>query len=475
MDAPVDGREFPYGTTSVRLNWSGPSYWGVECAPNQARQTRVCVGTNSTNPCTGGTAANIDRPTTLYNYAQSTPGTYYWRVRAINRDGTLGPWSQIRSFIINDVGTIRARAVVVDPSNTSCATIRGGGTGGIDGTIFSFTPSSASQPPPQTQSGNTAVTFNNVVTGSYTIVAQVPSQYVIERYCWRKNPSVTFGEDSSTTLAGGETLIWSLGYTLADPWSQIEGGDVYASGVLKSIVPASATPRVFITDGTGGYPGIATYGTSYDFDAGLGKGASFVSSTNWLVQDTASKTISYQTMYDRFGGEPAAVDYVNPGSITQPAYKADMNTPYYVTGNMTTSGNWGITNGKKLIFLIDGDLTIGGRIITGGTGIAVFIVSGSITVDSSVGRAFGTAWTSTPVVEGVYIADGTFDTGTSGVGTERFVGGGIFIANDFILGRDMTDNNPTTSSELFIYEPQFLLTMPNQMKQSSVSWQEVAP
>jgi hypothetical protein len=32
----------------------------------------------------------------------------------------------------------------------------------------------------------------------------------------------------------------------------------------------------------------------------------------------------------------------------------------------------------------------------------------------------------------------------------------------------------TISSELFIYNPQLLLTMPDQMKHLSVSWEEVA-
>jgi hypothetical protein len=66
-----------------------------------------------------------------------------------------------------------------------------------------------------------------------------------------------------------------------------------------------------------------------------------------------------------------------------------------------------------------------------------------------------------------------FNTGTGAV---RFVGTGTFVAGNFILGRDLGDaGNPTTSSELFIYNPQLLMTMPEQMKKLSVSWQEVAP
>jgi hypothetical protein len=102
-------------------------------------------------------------------------------------------------------------------------------------------------------------------------------------------------------------------------------------------------------------------------------------------------------------------------------------------------------------------------------------VNGNITVASTVGVPYTS---SAPVVEGVYITSpsGTFSTGSSGSGTERFVGRGTFIAGNFLLQRDVgSAGNPTTSAELFIYNPQLLLTMPDAMKQLSVSWQEVAP
>jgi hypothetical protein len=52
----------------------------------------------------------------------------------------------------------------------------------------------------------------------------------------------------------------------------------------------------------------------------------------------------------------------------------------------------------------------------------------------------------------------------------------MFVAGNFTLGRDVGDaGNTTDASELFIYNPQLLMTMPEQMKKLSVSWQEVAP
>ncbi|MBU1326553.1 hypothetical protein KKB64_03600, partial [Patescibacteria group bacterium] len=73
---------------------------------------------------------------------------------------------------------------------------------------------------------------------------------------------------------------------------------------------------------------------------------------------------------------------------------------------------------------------------------------------------------------------GTFVTGPStNPGTERFVGRGIFVAGDFLLQRDLTGvaANETTSSELFLYNPQLFFTLPSSMQNVSITWKEVVP
>jgi hypothetical protein len=75
------------------------------------------------------------------------------------------------------VRTIKARAVQVYPSDTSCTAIRAVPTTGgqITGTVLGFTPGSASQPAAQTQAGANYVTFTNLVTGSYTLDPNPPT------------------------------------------------------------------------------------------------------------------------------------------------------------------------------------------------------------------------------------------------------------------------------------------------------------
>jgi hypothetical protein len=232
---------------------------------------------------------------------------------------------------------------------------------------------------------------------------------------------------------------------------------------------------VFIRDGTtGGYPGVATYGNDYNFDSSwLTHGENWVSSRNWIVHDTAPATNFYQLMYQRFSSPtPTAT-----GPTTLSSRLSGSPTPYYYDGNLTIDAPaWTIPSSDTVVVFVSGNLTINTPIGIKPGGFIAFIVNGNISVDPSVGVPYTS---SSPILEGIYITSptGTFRTGdSSNPGTERFVGKGMFIAGTFLLQRDVKDaGNTIASSELFIYNPQLLLTMPDAMKQLSVSWEEVAP
>ena len=128
-----------------------------------------------------------------------------------------------------DCGTIRVRAMVVNKDDTSCNRILNSSVG-VGGTVHQFTPSSKTQPDPQTQSGTEYSIFGGLRPGPYTINSQAPPGYVFARACWTSvldtPPS---GEGLSHTLSPADTLTWDLGYTLGTQWAQLQGGDVYAS------------------------------------------------------------------------------------------------------------------------------------------------------------------------------------------------------------------------------------------------------
>lgn len=376
-------------------------------------------------------------------------------------------------------GSIQARAVVVSATDTSCPTVQASTTG-VPSAVHQFTPLSASQPAPQTQSGASYVTFGGVVGGTYTIAPTVPAGYVLTTACWSRTlNALTSGQGLTASLSvpvDSETLTWDLGYTLGTPWVQTGTGDVFAAGALTSSISSLTSPRSFNLDGTGGSPGMVTYGTSYDFDSDpILKGENYVSSKNWLMSEIHTPVINY---YDYFRIKLGGAFPVYPTNPAIPVLKPPSQlAPYFVSGDMTTSGDWVVADGETIIFIVDGNLTLNGKVNLTGSGFIAFIVNGNITVSSSVG---GLYTSNTPVIEGIYVTSptGSFQTGTSSVvGKERLVGQGMFVAGSFLLQRDLDgiSQNTTTSSELFLYNPRLFFSMPDSMRDVPITWEEVAP
>jgi len=242
-------------------------------------------------------------------------------------------------------------------------------------------------------------------------------------------------------------------------------------GNLISLIPSLASPRQFNLVGSGGYPGLVSYGAAYDFDADTARnGSDLVSSTNWLAQGTVSSTNWYEYFKNRFGLANATTNdnaSLDLGALGKPSSREN---PYYFVGDVTTAGDWSVGDGESIIVVVDGTLTINGSITTSGSGFIAFIVKRNISIASSVGT---TASSTTSVIDGVYVAGETFLTGS---GSERFVGKGIFVASVFDLQRDLGDtDNQNYAAELFQYDPALFLNLPGSMKEHSVTWQEVAP
>lgn len=448
-------------------NWSG-------CAEGIEGETRYCINSAC---CGNGAEARI------CTWSPTGPGG----PGGNPTDPPADPPTNTPST--PQIGDIQVRAVQVDPTDTTCATIRNVLTtdGQINGTTHQFTPSSASQPLAQAQAGANYVTFSGVAAGSYTVDPAPPTaDWAYVRACTTNLDNGTYSESLSRTLPTGAILRWDIGYTLGTAWVQAQGGDVYSSGAIRSYIP-SVAPRVFITDGDGGYPGVLTYGTSVDLDSDpYISGTDLVSADNWQVNTSRATVDYYDYFYRRFGAPTVpttGAPFDNLTAVSQPASNCTASTcaPYYVVGDMTTSGAWSVGADERIVIIVDGNLTINGRVNITNNGFIAFIVNGTITVADTVGT---TASSTTPVVEGVYIATtdtqaGSINTGSSiAAATARFVGRGMFISNGFLLQRDLEGygtGNTGNAAELFVYNPELLLTMPDSMKELSVTWQEVSP
>ena len=369
-------------------------------------------------------------------------------------------------------GIARARAKIIPASATTCGDVAG--STDYLGENIGLAPGGGYQ----FASGGSYASWS-VNPGTYTIADVPPAGYALKIACFTGVNPGSAGTGIAANILGDQTVTWELGYTLGTSWVQTAEGDVYGQSAIRSYIPVTALTPYFSVNGAAGTPGIVTYGGQYDFESSYpDQGTAKVSQTGWLARETYPQNDFYQVMYHRFGS-PIATDNALFSDLTEVTKPPGRSTPYYLLGDMETSGNWSIPDGETIVFLVNGNLTIHGTINISGTGsgFIAFIVNGTITIDPTVGGLYSS---STPVVEGIYITSpaGVFQTGSSSVpGKERFVGKGMFIAGSFFLQRDLESvaQNQNVSSELFLYNPQLLLTMPDKMKDLPISWQEVAP
>lgn len=359
----------------------------------------------------------------------------------------------------------------------------------------------------KTQIGNTFKSWPNVVKSmtppndtSHVLSAISSGDPNLEAasICW---------DDGTTTP--GHTIPADLsidayvGFTGPGPWFQTKDGDVYAKGSIMSKLPYNIpAPRIFARDGVGGFPGVVIYGTenaapnNYDFsfENGIGdtpQGRFLVSGEgtgdeDWLANDVyATGTDFFSTYWTRLGAPTTESPQGNKSALTKGGLNCAAGVVpciRYYKGPVTTSTAWNVGSAEKIIILVDdntpGDasITIGNNTNVADGGFIAFITRGDINISSNTGVQENSV---SPVVHGVYIANGTFKTGAStSVGKAKLVAKGMFIADDFTLERDLEDigaDNINNPAHIFEYNPQFLVTMPKEMMTTSYTWQEVAP
>lgn len=389
------------------------------------------------------------------------------------------------------LGTIQARSALT--SRLADCSVFDGSTDPLATTQFSLSNGLLPQinPESQTQTGNDPVMWSNVVTdtGVYYLSAIPPVNYSPNSVCCSLNGGANAPCELYESLADGDTLVWNLGYALSGPWYQAVGGDVMAGGDITVGVPEDIENRYFIRSSTDSNGGLAVYGASYDFSIETGNtGDTLVSPLNYKVQDAslpfAASSWSWYDYFDTMTDKSKVKTELDPqeagdfllSHLGTPA----ADTPYYINGSVTISQPWSIPSGQKYVVFVSGDLTIGNTITRADpkTGFIGFVVNGDITIDPSVGVAYTSE---TPVLEGLFAANGVFHTGGStNPTTERLVGKGLFIADSFDFNRDLgdieeVDQNQTTAGELFIYDPSLPFTIPSYANKSTVRREEVKP
>lgn len=296
--------------------------------------------------------------------------------------------------------------------------------GAITQVNFSSDNSSVSVSPPgydTSSSYTTTVTANSV--GTATITANV-------------------------IMAGAVRCSDSTTITVTNPggWWQAKDGDITAeNGSITSAVP-SAT--YFNTDGAGGFPGVPTY-----YNGSLSYGSGLLSTKQWSAntQTTQSRRFDYSYFNNLIPS-----DFVSPTTYDGYVW-TKINGPHTLSAtDFTTSKN---------VLFVNGNLNITGNVaLTDGTGFFLAIVSGNITVDPSITS-----------LEGIYLTDGTFSTGTYGpdLDSQLQTRGSVASYSGISLQRDLTNN--TQPAEVFTFAPDQIALFPEKLGFRRTRWTEVAP
>lgn len=377
----------------------------------------------------------------------------------------------------------------------------GGGGGGTPSCTVDLTPDTSTITLGSDQTFTASI--SNVQNGSVdsadfsssntTIATVNPSSDVSAVY----STQVTgqgFGSASITTnvIMGGASRcsdVSSVTVTTSGPWWQVGDADIITNGNLFSLIPAATCllpgcDPAFGLEGPGGYPGVPSYGGSYDFEAGSGTGS--VSSTGWLANTTTTFSRVYDYSYFQALVRPDVIinEIIEPE--IQGGYLINQGTSSrgYVwfrrQGDLTITGTANLQD-RKVVLLVDGDLYLGrppGQSgssirVRDGTGFFMAIVSGDIIISS---KARIDPLNPQPILEGIFLAEGQVKTGTDGAGLDEqlWIRGSVAAYGGVVLERDLTDNS-LTPAEFIEYGPDFLFTFPRDLTSRRYKWKEVAP
>ena len=261
-------------------------------------------------------------------------------------------------------------------------------------------------------------------------------------------------------------------------WWQVVDSDVIATNLTNSI------PLLYYFDdeGPGGFPGVPIYASSTTLDY------SNVSSKGWLANASYNAKKVFNSNYyinmipTDVSADPLSLVASNSVSVTN-LISAGVSYNGYrwiiydgtSTGDLTISNASGTSLGENKIILVaeNANINITGNIngITRGSGFFLAISEGNINIDPSVGGG------ESANLEGIYIANGVFNSGTAGTGadTQLWVRGSVAGYSGTDLYRDMGSSNSTTPGEKFEYAPDQELLFPIALSYKLINWREVAP
>ncbi|MDQ5951775.1 MAG: hypothetical protein QG639_1056, partial [Patescibacteria group bacterium] len=184
-----------------------------------------------------------------------------------------------------------------------------------------------------------------------------------------------------------------------------------------------------------------------------------------------------------------------PADITQISQLNGQNRQgvvvHYREGDLkfAPDATWSVSGKQHHVVLVQGNITISAenlpsgenRVVATGLGsTTTFVASGTITIAGNVGNS--NLDSLAPNLSGIFIANQIIiqDDGDPNVEDKRFVGEGSFIAwsnltTAFLMQRHFDDFeiNKATPSEAFVARPDFVISLPEVLRDTDITWKEV--
>ncbi len=244
-----------------------------------------------------------------------------------------------------------------------------------------------------------------------------------------------------------------------EAWWQAVGGNIYASGNVRSELPSAST--YLIDSGLGGAIGALTR-SSGSVDVGTGA----VSTEGYSAQTRyRGKTMNYDYFAAHMGVTPNTQNYWGTNVITKPTTAADW---YYLAptgGNSAMITGLDVLAGESYVIFVNGDLRIAGNVTVEDGGFLAILVNGSVNVSPAVED-----------IHGLYVVDSALTTESNGTSDAPANFEGSMVAWGGVnLGRDLVSDNVSTAAEKFTYRVDLLNNMPDSMKVFALKWEEVVP
>lgn len=244
-------------------------------------------------------------------------------------------------------------------------------------------------------------------------------------------------------------------------WFKTVGGDVISYSLVSVNVPLN---NYFATY-------FVKVGRSSLFDLAGGRiGSERASMSNWYLANLKlSRVIGSDNFFDYFTAyyptklsmvksELSKVDFDNVSDA--------LVSPTLGVSGLDINEKVEISDGRVLRFYINGDLNIKNNIELLGDSVALFVVRGNLNISADVTE-----------VNGAFLVDGTVNLTNRFGSNNGLVLKGILAVSSrgrmFGLYRNVNDSS--IPSEIFVYEPKYLVRLLNILSRPNRVWLEVAP